>query len=285
MQTLVSAGGTLEAAFDERAGMLGTSLRHEGEELLHSEGIPLLYPWANRLAAFDYAVLGRQVELDPGSPLLRFDQNDLPIHGLLMGWPQWDVERPDGATLVARLDFEAHEELLRAFPFPHSLQLLVRVGDAELSIETSVVADRDEAVPVSFGYHPYFRLPGLPRDQWAIEIPVREQLVLDDHTIPTGEREPAGDLDGPLGERSFDDAYAGVDHARPFALAGDGRRIEVRFDEHFPFAQVYTPYAAEFICYEPMTAPTNALRSGDHLVVAQPGQTFRATWTVSVTQA
>jgi aldose 1-epimerase len=285
METLISAGGALEATFDERAGMLGTSLRHEGEELLHSEGIPLLYPWANRLAGFDYSALGRSVALDPDSPQLRFDQNGLPIHGLLMGWPRWEIERPDDATLAARLDFGAYEELLRAFPYPHSLQLLVSAGDSQLSIETSVAADRDVAVPVAFGYHPYFRLPGLPRDQWEIEIPVREHLVLDHHMIPTAEREPAGDLDGPLGERTFDDAYAGVDHSRPFALAGDGRRIEVRFDERFPFAQVYPPYAAEFICYEPMTAPTNALRTGEHLPIANPGETFQATWTTSVTQS
>jgi aldose 1-epimerase len=284
MSTLVSTTGQLEATFDERAGMLGTSLRHRGDELLHPEGIPLLYPWANRLAAFDYSVLGREVVLDRDSPLLRFDQNGLPIHGLLMGWPRWDVERADDATLSASLDFGAFDELLRAFPFPHTLNLLIRVGDSELSIVTSVAADRGVAVPVSFGFHPYFRLPGAPREHWEIEVPVREDLLLDDHMIPTGAREPAGDLDGPLGDRTFDDAFAGVDHDRPFALTGAGRRIEVRFDERFPFAQVYTPPGAEFICYEPMTAPTNALRSGDHLPIVEPGNTFAATWTISMTQ-
>jgi aldose 1-epimerase len=284
MITLLSAAGDLEATFDESAGMLGTSLRHRGEELLHPDGIPLLYPWANRLAAFDYSVLGREVVLDRDSPLLRFDQNGLPIHGLLMGWPHWEVERADDATLFASLDFGAFDELLHAFPFPHSLNLLVRVGESEASIETAIAADRGVAVPVSFGFHPYFRLPGAPREQWEIELPVREHLFLDDHMIPTGEREPAGDLDGPLGDRTFDDAFAGVDHDRPFALTGAGRRIEVRFDERFPFAQVYTPPGAEFICYEPMTAPTNALRSGDHLPIVEPSNTFAATWTISVTQ-
>jgi galactose mutarotase-like enzyme len=101
--------------------------------------------------------------------------------------------------------------------------------------------------------------------------------------IPTGEREPDGDLDGLLGERSFDDAYAGVDAGWPFALAGGGRRIEVRFDEHFPFAQAYTPPGAEFICFEPMTAPTNALRSGQDLPIVEAGSTFTATWTIDVT--
>ncbi len=51
--------------------MICCSLRHRGEELLaqvgglaeyehdgHTMGIPLLYPWANRLAAFDYGPAG-----------------------------------------------------------------------------------------------------------------------------------------------------------------------------------------------------------------------------------
>jgi galactose mutarotase-like enzyme len=101
--------------------------------------------------------------------------------------------------------------------------------------------------------------------------------------IPTGEREQVGELDGPLGARSFDDGYAGVDSRRPFVLAGGERRIEVRFDGRFPFAQVYTPPGAEFICFEPMTAPTNALRSGQDLPVVEAGTTFTATWTVDVT--
>jgi aldose 1-epimerase len=283
MQTLVSPSGELEATFDQAAGMTGASLRHRGAELLASDGIPFLYPWANRLSAFDYSVPGKEVELAPDSPLLELDPNGLPIHGLLRKWSSWELEAGEG-TLSAALDFGNEEELLKAFPFPHTLRLDAGLEDEELSITTSVAADRGEAVPVSFGFHPYFRLPGAPRQEWQIELPVRSHLLLDDRMIPTGKREPAGDLDGPLGERAFDDGYAGVDAGRPFVLSGAGRRIEVRFDEHFPFAQVYTPPGAKFICYEPMTTPTNALRAGQDLRVVEPGQTFTATWTVSVTQ-
>jgi aldose 1-epimerase len=283
MRTLVSPGGELEATFDPRAGMLGTSLRHHGEELLDAGGIPLLYPWANRLAAFDYLALGKQVELDRESGLLELDQNGLPIHGLLREWGAWDLEGGD-ATLTAGLNFGDEEKLLKAFPFPHTLRLDVRLQGSRLSIATSVAADQGEEVPVSFGFHPYFRLPDAPREEWEIELPVRERLVLDRLMIPTGGHEPAGDLDGPLAERSFDDAYAGVDASRPFALTGGGGRIEVRFAEQFPFAQVYTPPAAEFVCFEPMTAPTNALRSAQDLPIVPAGSTFTATWTIDVTQ-
>jgi aldose 1-epimerase len=284
MRTVVSGGGELEATFDPAAGMTGTSLRHRGDELLYEDGIPFLYPWANRLAAFDYSAFGKQVTLDPDSPLLELDPNGLPIHGLLRRWFEWELEvRPD--ALSASLDFGSKAELTDGFPFPHRLRLDVSLSDSELAVATTVSADRDSPVPVSFGFHPYFRLPGAPRSEWLIELPVRERLVLDENMIPTGERHPAGDLDGPLGDRSFDDGYAGVDLARAFALAAGDRRIEVRFDERFPFAQVYTPPGAEFICFEPMTAPTNALRAGKHLAIVEVGESFTATWTIAVTSS
>jgi galactose mutarotase-like enzyme len=137
-------------------------------------------------------------------------------------------------------------------------------------------------VPVSFGYHPYLRIPGAPRERWEVELPVQERLELDERMIPDGRREPVDIAPGPLGDRSFDDGYAKLDPGRPFVVAGAGRRIELRFDDRFPFAQVYTPPQAPFICFEPMTTPTNALQSGDELPIVPPGKSFAATWTIGI---
>jgi aldose 1-epimerase len=299
LETLEPPGGDLQASFAPRAGMVGCSLRHRGVELLHQGGgvgayithgktfgIPLLYPWANRLAAFDYFVLGKQVHLEHGSRLVNVDANGLPIHGLLGASPHWEVEDSgldgDAAFLAVRLDFGAYPSLLHGFPFPHTIKQSLRVLGSELEITTTVSADRGVPVPVSFGFHPYFELVGSPRRDWLIEIPVREHLLLDEYMIPTGKREPAGELDGPLGDRVFDDGYAGVEPRQPLAVTGGGRRIEVHFKDHFPFAQVYAPPDEDFICFEPMTAPTNALRSGEDLPIVQPAEEFAATWSVVV---
>src|SRR4051812_20516705 len=297
---LTSPDGSLEALFAPRAGMIGCSLRHRGFELLHvggglreyigrgtTFGIPLLYPWANRLATFEYAALGKHVRLQHRSPLIPLEQNGLPIHGLLAASPYWEAGRPRPGTsgaLSAALDFGAYPALMHAFPYPHSVRVDVLLSDGELQIATNVIADRGTAVPVSFGFHPYLRLPGAPRQTWEIEVPVTERLVLDDYQIPTGERESVGTLDGPLGDRTFDDGYAGLKPGHPFAVSGAGLRIEVRFNQGFPFAQVYSPPGAEFICFEPMTAPTNALRSGEDLPVVEPGETFTAIWTIGISR-
>jgi galactose mutarotase-like enzyme len=248
-------------------------------------GIPFLYPWANRLADFGFSFGGETVHLDRESPLLQFDQGGLPIHGLLTASPDWTVvdasATEDRASLSAELDFASHPELLAAFPISHRVRLDVGLVGSKLSIATTVTA-LDVATPVAFGFHPYLTIPGMPREELEIEVPVHEQLVLDDRLIPTGERRPVSVPPGPLGARSFDDGFAALEPGVPFALSGNGRRIEVRFGELFPYAQVYSPPGADFICFEPMTAPANALRSGDDLPVVQPGDSFAATWSIEV---
>ena len=98
-------------------------------------GIPLLYPWANRLSAMRYTAAGRSVDLE-SSPLIRRDANGLPIHGLLSASRHWRVAAADAdadrARLRAELAFGSHPELLAAFPFPHDLALeAVLVGVAK----------------------------------------------------------------------------------------------------------------------------------------------------------
>src|SRR5512133_4321471 len=138
--TLVDdAAGGIEATFVPAAGMVGCSLRHRGEELLGQRrglgayvadratmGIPLLYPWANRLGRRHFEVAGREVTVDPEVTPVRLDADGLPMHGLLSAASGWQVDRhealDDGALLGARFDFAAHEALMAAFPFGHELR-------------------------------------------------------------------------------------------------------------------------------------------------------------------
>jgi aldose 1-epimerase len=298
--TLRSPDG-LEATYAPSVGMVGCSLRHDGDELLAQRGglaryeatgstfgIPLLYPWANRLAGFQYEVAGRRVALDRDSPRLRLDPNGLPIHGLLGGSPLWHAEAPqaddDSARLSALLRFGDHPELLEAFPFPHDLRMDVKLARETLSVTTTVTPTGDSPVPVAFGYHPYLDLNAEPRAAWKIAMPVRTHLMLDERLIPTGETEPADQPAQALGDRTFDDGYADLDEPPVFALEGGGRRVELRFGAGYPFAQVYAPPGADLLCFEPMTAPTNALVSGWHLPIAKPGAPFSATFELAVSR-
>jgi aldose 1-epimerase len=299
--TLASAAaGGIEAAFAHGAGMVCCSLRHRGEELLgqryglrayadecRTMGIPLLYPWANRLGSRRFALAGREVVVDPRRTPVRLDPQGLPMHGLLAGARGWRVRRhealADGAVLTAELDFGADPALTAAFPFPHDLELEATLDGATLTIATTVRASQDSVVPVAFGFHPYLRLPGVARAEWEVAIPVRERLALDERMLPTGEREQVRVRAGPLGARTFDDAYTAPPGGESFVLAGGGRRLELSFSAGYPYAQVFAPAEDDVVAYEPMTAPTNALvAGGDRLVMLAPGESYRAVFALSV---
>ena len=249
-------------------------------------GIPLLYPWANRLSALEFEVAGRTVRVDPQSPRVKLDDNGLPIHGLLTAAPGWRVDAheadADGARLRAGFAFDAGSGLTSAFPFPHEVAIEAKLRESTLSVSTSVLATEGSPVPIAFGFHPYLRIPGVPRAEWLISVPARERLVLDERGLPTGGREPAGFAPGALGTRTFDDAFTARED-EPFVLEGAGRRIELIPGRGYPFAQLYAPADHDLIAFEPMTAPTNALlTAGPTLSVIEAGGSHEAVFALEI---
>jgi galactose mutarotase-like enzyme len=166
-ETLPMSAGPLEAESAPGLGMAVVSLRHRGDELLDRGtglrayartgavmGVPLLYPWANRLAARDYLLDGHDVRLPSGPPLVHCEEHGLPIHGLLHASPHWCVTGHDERRIAARLDFDTPLELLAAFPFPHTLEIVASLPSERLRITTTVRPTTPQAVPIAFGFHP-----------------------------------------------------------------------------------------------------------------------------------
>ena len=58
--------------------------------------------------------------------------------------------------------------------------------------------------------------------------------------------------------------------------------MTLEFVEGYRCAQVFAPDASRFICFEPMTAPANALCSGEGLRLLAPGERFSASFAVCV---
>ena len=113
-------------------------------------GIPLLYPWANRLGARRFEVAGREVDLDAAEPPPSTDPQGLPIHGLLAAASGWEVlrhEETGEGVVEAAFDFTAHPGLLDAFPFPQTLLLKAGLDGPELTIALTVAAAGGVAGP------------------------------------------------------------------------------------------------------------------------------------------
>jgi len=286
--------GDLEAVVLPGHGMLGASLRHRGIEMLRriedldgaaakgsTAGIPLLHPWANRLALPRYNAAGREVNLDSSSPMLHLDAHGLPMHGVPWSLLVWEPTEARQDFLEARLEW-TRDDLLAVFPFRHHLEMSATLSADSLTIETILVAGSDGDVPVSFGFHPYFGLADFPRAQWRLKLPAMRRLMLDARGIPTGAEAPFDGLDAELGELAFDDGFVLMAEQASFSVAGTGRRITVDFLEGYTHAQVYAPKDNDYIALEPMTAPTSALTSGHGLRLVKSGEQFRTAFRICI---
>jgi aldose 1-epimerase len=291
--------GALSATFVPSLAMLCSSVRLDGAELLDPRagveayattgstcGIPLLHPWANRVSERRFAVpgTGREIDLRDES-LFKVEENGLPIHGVLPALLPFAVTSAaageETADVHAEIDTERAPRLLEAFPFPHRLRIEIRLRGLKLTVRTHLAATGDVPVPMTFGYHPYLRLPA-PRARCRALIPAGTRLVLDERTLPTGEAVPNDLTDVALAGASLDDAFGDIPPGAPFAAAAsDGSGADVRMGRGYPWAQVFSPAEAGFTCFEPMTSPANALVTGRGLALVRPGREAMAGFAVS----
>jgi galactose mutarotase-like enzyme len=290
-------GQGLRAAFAPAANMVLHSLTLGGRELLSERnglrgyvergstmGVPLLHPWANRLGGLSYSAAGRGVVLDRESDLFKRDPGGLPIHG---AWPallQWEVveTETDGeaASLLARLDWNRGHPAFELFPFPHRLEYRARAGMTTIELALTLEPMEDVPVPVAFGFHPYLRIPGGSRQDAEMNLPVRRALLHDDSLLPTGETEPCEPGPRRLGDTSWDHEFAELADSPLFVLRGESE-VSLTFLRGYRFAHVFAPAESDFVCFEPMTAPTNALMTGADLPVAAPGDRYETAFEIA----
>lgn len=286
---------TMTATFVPTAGMIGTSFSDGDLEFLGQRrgldaylasaktmGIPLLYPWANRLGANTYDVDGGAVTLTPGSGGVRTDEHGSPMHGVLAAYPGWLITEQSANSVAAAVDF-SRPGLLASFPFPHVLTQRVTLAGRVLTMETSVRPSASAAVPLCFGYHPYLTIPDVPRADWVLQTPALRHLPTDDRGLPTGATEDWTARSGPLGDTAYDDGFDQVPDGAQFILSGGGHRITVTFETGYPAAQLFAPPGDALVAIEPMAAPTDALRRGGYRRAA-PGRPVTARFSIGVSE-
>lgn len=292
--TLRDPASSVTATYVPAAGMICTSLADDGVEFLgrrrglqayitsgKTMGIPILYPWANRLSAAKYPIDGAVVTLTPGVAGVRTDEHGVPIHGVLSAHPGWLVVERAEDRLVATLDWAASPRLLAVFPFPHLLTMSVTLADRTLTVETTVTPSAATAVPLCYGYHPYLQIPDVPRAQWKLQTPPMRQLPVDGWGIPTGATRPWAGGTAALGDTELDHGFDEVDDGAVFVLSGGDRQLQVTFDQGFPAAQLFAPPTDDLVAVEPMAAPTDALRRGNYRMAA-PGAPATGRFSIEV---
>ncbi len=247
-----------------------------------SYGIPILFPFPNRIRDGRFSFEGVELRIDP------------PRHGLVRDKP-WRVTgsgaRQTEAWVTLRLDARDHPEaILVQFPFPFELDITYRLGAQTFELEAFARNVGGRAMPAGFGIHPYFDAPA----GGNVSVPASELWELSD-SLPTGRIVPVDDrrdLRQPraIAGLALDDLYTGVasdaDGLARCAILDPGRRTLIEFEPRsLPEVVVYTPPSRRAICIEPQSCPTDAFnlaaRGIDaHVVRLEPGNAAR--WSVAI---
>jgi aldose 1-epimerase len=237
-------------------------------------GIPFLAPWANRLDQQAFWANGKKYAFDMDLGNVRGAN---PIHGLLSSSPYWRVLSATGnkrsARVTSRLEFWRYPELMAQWPFAHEYEMTYTLKGGVLEVRVTVTNLSNDPMPVAIGFHPYYRIPDIPRDEWIGHIPARRRVVADNRLIPTGDYRAMDIPDKiPLRGRTLDDGLIDLqrdtDGRAVYSIESPGekepKKVETMFGPKYPVAVVWEPnnqsgQPQPFICFEPMTGITNAV--------------------------
>jgi aldose 1-epimerase len=233
-------------------------------------GIPFLAPWANRLGETAFWANGRQF---PFNLTLGNVRGPIPIHGLLSSSRYWHVTEAaadsQSAHVTSKLEFWKYPELMAQWPFAHEYEMTYRLAGGALEVRITVTNLSTESMPISLGFHPYYRIPDISRDEWTAHLPARKIIVADSRLVATGEFQ-SNDLPDPLPlkahnlDTGFTDLVRDADGRAHFWIESGGKKVEAMLGPKFAVALIYDPPAPpgetrDFICIEPMAGITNAV--------------------------
>jgi aldose 1-epimerase len=251
-------------------------------------GVPLLWPFANRLDEQAFYANGQKYSFDLG--LGNTGRGAIPIHGFVTDADAWKLVEAKAdarsAWVTMKLDFFRIPRYMKQFPFAHTLTMTYRVQDGTLEVHTRIDSLSGEPMPVAIGFHPYFQLTDSPREEWRIAIGAKTHWKLEPNKLPTGETEPITQfLPDPkhvlVKDVMLDDIFTDLERDErgraTLSLIGKAQQVDVLIGPKFRTALVYTPPnnpnrgggpgpnpapavpMRGSVAFEPMAAITNAL--------------------------
>ncbi|HEX3907748.1 MAG TPA: aldose 1-epimerase family protein [Mycobacteriales bacterium] len=242
-----------------------------------------LVPWPNRVQDGVWHHDGTAMQLTLTEP----EQRNA-IHGLVR-WAAWTaVERSDAAVTVSCRSYPQP-----GYPFAIEVSNAWSLSDTGLEVVTTIVNRGGAPAPVACGFHPYITAGTPTVDTATLHLPAASYLPTGAQQIPTGRESVAGTPydfrePHPIGDLQIDhtltDLARDADGRFRLRLTGE-REVTVWMDEAYPYVEVFSGDALpdparrrQGLGIEPMSAPPNALVTGESVVWLAPDQSWRGTW-------
>ena len=240
----------------------------------------VLVPWPNRVEDGVWTLDGEVQQLDITEPA-----RHNAIHGLLRSTGYRLVDRAEASVTLAATVFPQH-----GYPFHLDTTVRYELHEDELAVTHTITNLSARSAPVAMGTHPFLTIGAVEPEDLVLTVNATTHFEVDARLNPRGEHSVDGtdfDLRGGrrLGELYLDDAWGGVitvDGVAARLTAPDGREVRLIQDDQHGYVQVFTtrdfPGTSLAVAIEPMTAPANALNSGDGVRWLEPGKRWSAAW-------
>lgn len=287
------ASGSTAARIRPDLGFNCESLTIDGFDNLHGSpedgptagGIPVLFPWPNRIAGGSWTWRGITYDLPVTEPATGTSLHGYACHS---SWRMVDAhpDRVTGEFLISR------DAPAAAWPADAGLRITYQVRPGRLLATAEVFCPDGRDLPYGLGFHPYLRVPG-PFELWELQVNAREHWPLTTDLVPVGNTEPVDSRTDftrarRLADVHLDDVLTGLPETtgltRRATLRSPGATLQVSSDAAFREYVLYTPASRETVAVEPYTCVSNAVHvagdSGWRILPA--GHTDRLQWSIDV---
>ncbi|HWD25178.1 MAG TPA: aldose 1-epimerase family protein [Acidimicrobiales bacterium] len=240
----------------------------------------VLAPWPNRLEDGRYEFQGIK-----GTAAIDEPERMNAIHGLVR-WLQWEPVESTGSSVVLETVIVPQA----AYPWRIRLQVTYALGDDALVVRFAALNEDDRPAPFAIGFHPYLLAEGGSVDHATVTVDARTHLLVDLRALPFGsdpvEKSAFAALVTPGGLNLsgvvLDDCFTGIARSSGravvrFAPGPHSRPVTLTLGPAFTHLMCFTgdtlssERRRRSLAIEPMTAPPNALRTGDGCAVVEPG--------------
>jgi aldose 1-epimerase len=250
-----------------------------------------LVPWPNRVQDGAWVWRGDNQQLALTEP----EQHNA-IHGLVR-WMPWHVLDLSGSTVS--LGCASYPQ--PGYPWPIDVRVTYALAADGLTVRTSVTNQGTSVAPVAAGAHPYLTVGTPTVDSAVLHLPADEWIPTGDQQIPIGRAKVDGSpydfrTARPIGDTQIDYTFTRLHRdddgrfrlrlASPPAEGSDPTRtVTFWLDQAYDFVEIFTGDALpdparrrQGLGVEPMTAPPNALATGESLVLLEPGEQWAGEW-------
>ncbi len=241
-----------------------------------------LSPFVCRLAKGEYSQENKTYKIN------KFYLGSEAIHGLLFDTVFAIKEfGTDEHSAFVKLFYE-YSKKEEGFPFSFSIEIFYQLkANNELTVKTTVTNTGEKTIPLSDGWHPYFKL-GKTIDTLLMQINSGTMLEFDSDLLPSGNFIDYKRFETiqPIGDTFLDNSFVLKNNDAPACIIRDestGLQLTITCDESYPYLQVYTPEHRNSIAIENLSGAPDAFNNGIGLIMANPTEAYHFTATYQVT--